>query len=143
MVSIGKNGYIEAADKILRAAESIKAGIREIPELKILGEPLWVIAFASDEVNIYQVLENMTRRGWRLNGLYKPPCVHICVTLRHTSPGVAERFTRDLKDSVKEVKENPDKQEGMAPVYGMAATIPARGMVDDLLRLYMDKLYET
>jgi glutamate/tyrosine decarboxylase-like PLP-dependent enzyme len=143
MVSIGKNGYIEAADKILRAAESIKAGIRETPELKILGEPLWVIAFTSDELNIYQVLENMTRRGWRLNGLYKPPCVHICVTLRHTSPGVAERFTRDLKDSVKEVKENPDKQEGMAPVYGMAATIPARGMVDDLLRLYMDKLYET
>ena len=32
--------------------------------------------------------------------------------------------------------------EGMAPVYGMAATVPFRGMVRDMLKRYMDLLYE-
>jgi hypothetical protein len=30
----------------------------------------------------------------------------------------------------------------MAPIYGMAASIPFRGMVDDILRRYMDLLYK-
>jgi hypothetical protein len=29
----------------------------------------------------------------------------------------------------------------MAPVYGMAATIPFRGLVDDMLERYIDMLY--
>lgn len=142
MVSIGEQGYMDATKRILEAADRIKAGIKDTPELRILGDPLWVIAFTSDQVNIYQVLEEMTQRGWSLNGLHKPPCVHICVTLRHTEDGVAQRFVKDLQESVERVKENPEKEEGMAPIYGMAATIPARGLVDDLLREYMDRLYE-
>jgi hypothetical protein len=30
----------------------------------------------------------------------------------------------------------------MAPVYGMASSIPFRGMVSDLLKRYMDVLYK-
>ncbi|MBE9570713.1 MAG: aspartate aminotransferase family protein, partial [Proteobacteria bacterium] len=75
-------------------------------------------------------------------GLHRPPCVHICLTLRHTRPGVAERFLKDLKSAVAYVKENPDAKGGMAPVYGMAATIPDRGVVGDLLDRYMDLLYK-
>jgi hypothetical protein len=77
-----------------------------------------------------------------LNGLHKPSCVHLCVTLRHTQPGVAERFIDDLTSAVEEVKLNPDEQGGMAPVYGMAATLPMRGMVSDLLKRYIDTLYK-
>ena len=103
---------------------------------------MWVIAFASDELDIYQVMEQMTQKGWNLNGLYKPACIHICVTLRHTQNGVTKRFANDLKESVEWVKENPDEKSGMAPVYGMAANVPLRSIIDDILIEYMDVYYQ-
>lgn len=141
MVSIGETGYLDAARHILETAAVIKQGVAEIPELYILGEPLWVIAFASDTLNVFQVMEQMTRRGWRLNGLHKPSAVHIAITLRHTQPGVAERFLSDLRAAVDYVKEHPQEKGTLAPVYGLAATLPMRGMVNDLLKRYIDILY--
>ena len=142
MLSVGEKGYTEAADKILKAGLVIKKGIQELPELYVLGDPLWVIAFGSKSLDIYRVMDYMTKRNWILNGLHKPPCVHICVTLRHTQPGVPERFLADLEAAVDYVKDNPDVKEGMAPIYGMAGTIPDRSIVGDLLERYMDLLYK-
>jgi sphinganine-1-phosphate aldolase len=142
MVSMGEQGYLDAARRILEAAAEIKNGVSQIPELRILGDPLWVIAFASDHLDIYRVLDEMSNRGWNLNGLHKPPAVHLCVTLRHTRPCVAKRFVEDLKGSVAEVKSHPKAESGMAPVYGLASNVPFRGMVSDLLKRYLDMLYE-
>ena len=142
MVSIGEQGYMEATRRILETAAAIRRGIEEIPDLYVLGDPLWVIAFGSKTLDIYKVMDFMARRKWNLNGLHKPPCVHICVTLRHTQPGVAERFVEDLRAAVEYVRANPDVEGGMAPVYGMAATLPFRGVVGELLRRYMDVLYK-
>lgn len=142
MVSLGEAGYMEATRGILRAAETIKAGIRSMPELHILGDPLWVIAFGSDQLDIYRVMDEMTKKGWSLNGLHKPSCVHIALTRRHARAGVAERFLTDLREAVDAVKANPQQAGGMAPVYGMAATLPARSVVGDILKRYIDLLYE-
>ena len=142
MLAMGKDGYMKAAGEILKTASFVKKGIKEMPDLYILGDPLWVIAFGSETLDIYKIMDYMTGRKWSLNGLHRPPCVHICLTLRHTRPGVAERFLKDLKSAVAYVKENPDAKGGMAPVYGMAATIPDRGVVGDLLDRYMDLLYK-
>jgi hypothetical protein len=101
-----------------------------------------VIAFTSDTLDIYQVMDRMTHKGWSLNGLHKPSCLHLCVTLRHTQPGVAERFVGDLKSSIEEVKNDPVEEGGMAPIYGMAATLPMRGMVSEMLKRYIDALYK-
>jgi glutamate/tyrosine decarboxylase-like PLP-dependent enzyme len=141
MVSIGEQGYLEAASRILETAAKIKKGIAEIPDLYVIGDPLFVIAFGSKEMDIYKVMDAMTERGWSLNGLYKPACVHLCATLRHAEPGVAERFIEDLKASVAYVKANPSVVGGMAPMYGMANTIPDRGVVADAMKRYMDGLY--
>jgi len=35
----------------------------------------------------------------------------------------------------------PAGPRGVAPVYGLAATVPFRGMVRDLLKKYIDLLY--
>ncbi len=142
LLAVGEKGYLEATEKIMKAAEKIKKGISEIPELYILGNPLWVISFGSKELDIYKVLDAMTNRSWSLNGLHKPSAVHIAVTLRHTQEGVAERFVKDLKDAVAEVKTQAKTKGGMAPVYGLAASIPFRGAVDDLLKRYLDILYK-
>ncbi len=142
LVSTGEAGYLEATKGILKAAETIKAGIRAIPELHILGDPLFVIAFGSAQLDIYRVMDEMAQKGWSLNGLHKPSCVHIAVTRRHAQAGVAERFISDLGEAVEAVKADPQKSGGMAPVYGLAATLPARGVVGDILKRYIDLLYE-
>ncbi len=142
MVTMGENGYMRAAKAILETAAKIKQGIREIPELQMIGDPLFVVAFMSESLDIFQVMEFMTRKNWGLNGLHSPPAVHLCVTLRHTQPGVAEQFLADLKEAVAYVKEHPDAPAGVGPVYGMASVVELRGMVADLLKLYMDVLYK-
>jgi hypothetical protein len=54
---------------------------------------------------------------------------------------VAERFLADLRASVAEALSQPADNQGLAPVYGLAATLPFRGMVRDLLKKYIDLLY--
>lgn len=142
MVTIGEEGYQQAAQRILHTASQIRRGIEEIPDLQVLGDPLWVIAFTSEDLDIYRIMDFMTSRNWSLNGLHHPSAIHICVTLRHAQPGIAERFVIDLKDAVEYVKGNPQGKGGMAPVYGMAANLPLRGVVSDMLKRYIDLLYK-
>jgi glutamate/tyrosine decarboxylase-like PLP-dependent enzyme len=142
MVSIGEEGYLEAARRVLTTGARIRDGVAAVPGLRVLGDPLWVIAFAADDgLDVYQVMENMSHRGWSLNGLQRPAAVHIAVTLRHTLPGVADRFLADLADSVEEVRASPGVSTGMAPIYGMAASLPAEA-VHQLLTGYLDMLFE-
>ena len=142
MIKVGKNGYQAASRKILDTASKIKKGIHEISDLHILGDPLWVIAFGSKTLDIYEVMDYMANRKWSLNGLHHPACVHICVTLRHTQPGVAERFIEDLKSAVDAVREKRAGIGKMAPIYGMAAHLPVRSLVGKLLERYIDLLYK-
>ncbi len=162
MVSIGEDGYLDAARRILQAGSVVREGVAAIPGLRVLGDPLWVIAFAADpggpagpavpaaagpdqpagaQIDVFQVMEDMGHRGWSLNGLQRPAAVHIAITLRHTLPGVAERFLADLRASVDEVRANPDVRTGLAPVYGMAGTLPEEA-VRDLLGVYLDLMFE-
>jgi len=140
LVSLGRQGYLEATRSILETAAWIKHEIQAIPGLRILGDPLWVIAFTSDSVDIYQVLEEMARRRWSLNGLFSPAAVHMCVTLRHTQPGVKERLIDDLKESIKVAQRVSENNKRSIPIYGLAAGFPFRGFVADMLKQYMDML---
>jgi glutamate/tyrosine decarboxylase-like PLP-dependent enzyme len=142
MVSIGEEGYTDAARRILRTGDLIKAGIREIPELTVLGDPLFNIAFGSDSLDIYAITDHMGERGWGLSSLHRPPCVHICLTLRHTQPGVEERFIADLNEAVDHVKANPDLQGRMGPIYGMAGNVTLDGIVRDIMNGILDLQYK-
>jgi glutamate/tyrosine decarboxylase-like PLP-dependent enzyme len=144
MVAIGKQGYLETARQIMETASSIRRGIEQIPDLRLMGEPLFLIAFTSahEQLNIYQVLDQMRQRGWRLNALQRPPGLHLAVTVRHTPPGVAEAFLNDLRNSVADVKAHPAEKGEMAPIYGMANSLPFRGVVNEVLKRYLDALYD-
>ncbi|HEX6872432.1 MAG TPA: aminotransferase class V-fold PLP-dependent enzyme [Micromonosporaceae bacterium] len=140
MVTIGEAGYLAATERVLAAAQRMRTGISSIPGLRVLGDPLWVIAFTSDAVDIYDVLDRMAKRGWSLNGLQKPAAVHFCVTLRHAEPAVVDRFLDDLRSCVEQAQQG-SSGGFTAPVYGMAAAPETRQDVDDILRIYCDLLY--
>lgn len=141
MVKTGFDGYKSAAQDIYATTQTFREGIERIPHLKIIGNPLFVIAIRSETLNIFSVLGHMAQKGWSLNGLHRPDSIHICLTRRHTKPGVADRFLEDLSHSVQLVEKEPRKKPGLAPVYGLASSLPARGLVGDLLKRYLDRLY--
>ena len=86
------------------------------------------------DVNVYNVADKMSAKGWSLNSHQSPACVHICCTVRHI--GREDELLSDLKLSVEEVKANPNKG-GKAAIYGMTSSLPA-GPVNDLLKIYND-----
>ncbi|MBL8951394.1 MAG: aspartate aminotransferase family protein [Myxococcaceae bacterium] len=142
MMATGHDGYLQSTKAVLEAAAKLRDGIRQIPELEVIGDPLWVIAFRSDKLDVYRVLDEMAKKGWSLNGLQKPAAVHVCVTLRHTQPGVVDALLTDLKSAVEAVRGTPPAKDGMAPVYGLASSLPFKGLVSDLLSAYVDALYD-
>ncbi|XP_024017618.1 sphingosine-1-phosphate lyase [Morus notabilis] len=138
MMSLGEEGYLENTKQIMDVSKRIQKGVKEIPELFIIGRPdMTIVAFGSEVVDIFEVNDILTSKGWHLNALQRPNSIHICVTLQHVP--VVEEFLRDLKESVNTVKENPGPiNGGLAPVYGAAGRMPDRGMVQELLVNYMD-----
>ena len=142
MVATGEQGYLDATQGILEAAARIKAGIAEIDGLDVIGDPLFCIAFRSEAFDIYRVLDEMSDRGWSLNGLHMPAAVHICCTRRHAEPGVTDSFLADLREAARAAADQPQKEGGMAPIYGMAATLPDRTVVSEFLKVYMDMWFK-
>jgi len=139
MVTMGEQGYLKSAKDIWDTTKEIIEGIKDLsPDLYILGDPkAMVVAFASKKYNVYQLSDALTEQGWNLNTLYKPACIHICVTNRHV--GKAEKFLESLREALRKVKENPeDVKKDKAAIYGMAATFPDRSMVKDLISIYLD-----
>ncbi|KAL9151790.1 hypothetical protein ABFS82_11G074600 [Erythranthe guttata] len=138
MMSLGLEGYLENTRKIMEASKRIEKGVRQIPELFVVGRPdMTIVAFGSNVLDIFEVNDIMSSKGWHLNALQRPNSIHICVTLQHVT--VTEDFLKDLTDSVQTVKANPGPiNGGLAPIYGAAGKMPDRGMVQDLLVDFMD-----
>jgi len=138
MMSLGEEGYLENTKKIMEVSKRLQKGIEEIPELFIIGRPdMTIVAFGSNVVDIFEVNDTMSSKGWHLNALQRPNSIHMCLTLQHVP--IVEEFLRDLTESVKTVKENPGPiSGGLAPVYGAAGKMPDRGMIQELLVNYMD-----
>ncbi len=86
-------------------------------------------------MNVYSIADKMSARGWVLNSLQNPPCVHICCTVAHV--GKSDQFLSDLQESVQEVLDNPNAVGGKAAIYGLTAQLPA-GPVNELLKVYND-----
>lgn len=143
LLALGEEGYKELARKALEATKRLITGVRNIPGLRVLGEPdATVFAFASDEVNVFALADQMEKKKWHLDRQQRPDSLHLIVTAAHD--GVEEAFLGDLAESVDHVRNHPDaSSEGTAPMYGMMATLPDRGTVKEMIAQFMEGLYQT
>ncbi len=109
MVSLGREGYLSIAADIFRTAAEIRAAVQSFPELRVLGDPFFNVAFTTTDdsgLDIFLVNDFLATRRWRLNGLQKPNAVHFCVTRPNTQPGVVATFRADLAEAVEYAKAN-------------------------------------
>lgn len=139
LMSIGLDGYMKYTKSIMESAKVMMEGVKEIDGLKIVGEfDSMIVCFTTTPdsgLNIYSVGDVMHKKGWSLNSLQHPACLHICVTVAHV--GHQGEFLRDLKQAVEEVRKNPDDKSGNAAIYGMTSALPP-GPVNELLKVYND-----
>ncbi|EUC48534.1 hypothetical protein COCMIDRAFT_34016 [Bipolaris oryzae ATCC 44560] len=158
LVRQGANGYLDSCLKIVGGMKKIEAAIREKPELssdlKIIGRPMVsVVAFLSNTLDVYDIADGMSAKGWHLNALQNPPAIHVAVTLPVVA--AADKLINDLIDVTEEVREAERKRiaEGKgakgavkgdaAALYGVAGSLPNKSVVEDLAKGFLDTLYKT
>jgi len=143
MVYLGEAGYLHAARSILDVADRIKAGIADIPELEIIGNPTFLISFRSDTVDIFHVNDFMKEKGWRFNALQAPPALHFCVTMPQTMvPGIAEQLCQDLKAAVSYARSRTGTEAASSALYGLSGSVEGRAQLSQILLGVFDHLYE-
>ena len=137
----GIDGYKKLAAETLEAVNKLKDGIRNIPELEVMGNPqgpLFAYQSCDSSVNIFAVGDQMDTKGWKVNKNQKPDGLHAMVTAQHLK--VVDEYLADLIEAVATVKANPElANQGGAATYGMIAHVPLRGMIKKkVLEMYSD-----
>lgn len=156
MMTLGENGYVNSCHSIVSTRSDIEDAIRTDPRLgplSVCGKPMVsVIAFRSSILDIYDVADGMSAKGWHLNALQDPPAVHVAVTLPIVP--VWKELVEDLATVVGELQaareealrkgEKPKGEKGSASaLYGVAGSLPDKTVVRDLARGFLDTLYKT
>ena len=130
MMRLGEAGYLDATERILTTTEKITNSIRNTPGLFVLGDPkAMIVAFGSNDFNIYALSDEMGRRGFGMSPCQSPACVHLCVTIRHCH--VVDQIINMLQDIASEMLANPDigKDTNVA-VYGASSSSSSSSSTD-------------
>ena len=116
---LGEEGYLAIADVVMRTTVKIKEGINAIDGIRVLSDPeMSVLAIGSDHLDIYEVGDEMTLRGWHMDRQQFPPSLHITVNYAHAQS--ADALLRDLADAVRAAKKPSLRKSGNALALMMA-----------------------
>jgi sphinganine-1-phosphate aldolase len=144
MINMGKGGYDREARIVHTTFQKVLNGVKAMKGIQIMGNPsLSIVAFTSDEFDIYKVADVMKHIGqWEMARMQRPPCVHICVNVRTAS--IVDQWLLDLEKAV-EMCRGTEAQgiDGMAGIYGQAGIVPDRSVVSEILKGYLDTLLMT
>ena len=133
---LGEEGYMRLAKKTLDASDEVLAGIRSMPELRVLGNPaMSVFAFGSDVIDVYELGDAMQASGWHLDRQQRPPSLHMMITPAHEK--LTGEIIADMSRCVANVKSGK-ASEGSAAMYGMLGSLPDRSAVRDLVLEVLD-----
>lgn len=100
---IGREGYIDLCKQTIDTTLRMANGIRRIPGLTVLAEPeASIIAIASDEMDIYEVGDELALLGWPCDRQQMPPSLHLSITVAHKP--LVEAFLADLQLAVQKAK---------------------------------------
>ncbi|MCH2021182.1 MAG: aspartate aminotransferase family protein [Saprospiraceae bacterium] len=106
---IGQDGYMKIVKETQKASLLIVEGIQEIPELKIMGDPIMnLVAIESVDptVNVFAISDGMTARGWHIQVQLASRCaseaLHLSIN-RANVPYIPE-LLKDLKEVINDIK---------------------------------------
>ncbi|AKU97683.1 Sphingosine-1-phosphate lyase [Labilithrix luteola] len=139
---LGAEGYLDLTRRAMDATKRMADGVREIPGLRILGNPVMsLLAIGIDErhadpVDLNVVADRMLQKGWRIDRQQRPTSLHLTVSPAHDV--LAETFVADLREAVAHVRSSGEQAQGPSAMYGMLGQLPDRAFVGDALLDFMD-----
>ncbi|KAG0330554.1 hypothetical protein BGZ99_000025 [Dissophora globulifera] len=141
MLHLGEAGYIKECKHIIDAQIKVRKAIEAIPSLYIYGDPKTsVVAFNSDKFNIYDISDQLSKRGWHLSALQSPPGIHFTSTI--PTANSSDEFIADLQAVMRDFRDGKVTEAGStAGVYGMAATVPS-SVVSEVAFAFVDAMYK-
>ncbi|GHO97108.1 aspartate aminotransferase family protein [Reticulibacter mediterranei] len=116
--SLGEEGYVRVVREVTAATRQMIAGISELDDVFVLGEPdMCMFALASDTLNIFELDDEMSQRGWTLQPQFSagssPANLHVSV--HYATVGHVGEFLETLRDSIAAVKgRSQGPQEALA-----------------------------
>ena len=125
MVTLGRSGYRAIAADIFATATAVRRAIEAVPELRVLGDPFFNVAFTTTPdsgLDIFLVNDFLASRRWRMNGLQRPSALHFCITRPNTQPGVVDRFAADLLEAVAYAREKAGTPARSGAFYASGVT---------------------
>lgn len=143
MMALGKDGYMGNAGRLVDVTARFMKGIRAIPELEVLGNPVMaILAFAAKDrrFSVYAVGDYLEEKGWHIDRIQRPEALHLIINPGHAQ--ICDQFLQDLRDGVEYVRKHPDAAfEGSAPMYGLIAKAPMRKLVKRQVLALMEGMY--
>lgn len=119
----------------------LQAGIRDIGDLDIVGEPpMTVFAFTSAQRDIFVIADDLERHGWRIDRQSEPDCLHLIVNPIHAR--VAMTFLTDLAGAY-DAAPAAGGARASAVVYGVTSSVPVEGDVEKTILDHMERRYDT
>jgi len=116
---LGREGYLAIAEKVMQTAVRLREGISAIPGIHVLGEPhMSLLAVGSDALDIYEVGDEMSLRGWHLDRQQFPPSLHLTVNYAHIER--ADAFLDDLAAAVRLAKRPSLRKAGNTLTLALA-----------------------
>ncbi len=140
---LGEDGYLRLAREAVGAADRIRAGIVRIPGLRLIGAGDGTIVAwgaAAGGPDPYRIADELEARGWTIDRTQHPAGVHLTCTANHAA--VVDDYLADVAAATAEVIAHPEQAgTGAAPMYGMMAKLPVRGLVKRGVRGMLEAMY--
>jgi len=113
---LGVDGYKRIARDVMTFIDAYKAGVEEIDGLRIIGKPhLSIVAFGSDDVDVFRVAEVMSEKGWLPGLVQQPKAIHRMMSLVHAP--VNDEYLSDLRAAVGVVRQLRPTGDTLRAVY--------------------------
>jgi sphinganine-1-phosphate aldolase len=106
---LGEEGYKQIVHTVQEATKKLRDGINSMDGLRVLGEPaMCMFSFASDSLNVYQLADEMNKRGWYIQGQFSTPLTprNLHISVNHGTAHNADALLKDLRECVEIVKES-------------------------------------
>lgn len=107
MQHLGMEGYLKLTAAMLKNADQMRAGIRAIDGLQVLGAGTYhLVAMAANpastrRVDMFALGDALLKRGWFHDRQTPPDSLHS--TVSNSNTGMMDRYLKDLAESVDEV----------------------------------------
>ena len=113
---LGIEGYKTIASELMSFIDAYKAGVSEIGGLKVLGDPhLSIVAFGSDEIDVFRVAEVMADKGWLPGLVREPKAIHRMMSMVHSA--AKDDYLNDLREAVDAVRKSQPQDAAIDARY--------------------------